>query len=248
MGVAFDFTTRTNTKFSLINLTFYPFFLYSKSVMYKSSIFHLSKNLIITSTSFAILLSSCVTPCSQRVYKQGDLFSCVESGNVDKARLLYAQGESIYDECRGSLYHALSRNYDKDTFLFVKNLPINMEYEDSSGNTAIFVASGNVLRHLLEEGSNVNHTNKSGETAFLYQMNCALWSENELMLQERLNNLDMLIGYGYRLNENNRGHNTLEELDAIIFSSKLHLLGHNPDKFYENKKAIRSFLVSRIIP
>lgn len=67
--------------------------------------------------AFSVFSSFCSCSswtCGRRVANaDDDLFLCVKKGDTARVRELLAQGQSPYDRCDGSLYHALGTTTDK---------------------------------------------------------------------------------------------------------------------------------------
>lgn len=158
------------------------------------------------------------------------------------ARLRYNQGESPYDRCSGSLYHALRGVKDKETIRFVEELNLDIEYEDSYGDTAIFETSGEVLQHLLQKGANVHHRNHEGETALFSQAALAVWSINDDDLKQRMENIKLLIESGSDINAKVKGKTILDDIIERNPSKKSLLLGHDVALNLSNRSKLYTFL------
>lgn len=184
--------------------------------------------------------------CGRRVAHAGDdLFFCVKKGDTARVRELMAQGQSPYDRCDGSLYHALGTTTDKHMSDYVLSLPLDIEYETAYGTTAIYVVSGDVLEQLLKKGANPNHLDDDGRTAFDSHVAAAVMAANEEELQKQFNDLDLLIRYGYDINSaRNR-----ESLEDTLFNDgdvrKKLLCGVDMSRFYSNKARLIHFLRGR---
>lgn len=195
--------------------------------------------LIIILLSF---LSSCLNPCSQKIIDKHDIFHSVHDGDIARAQALYEQGVPIYDRCIGSLYHALRGVENVDIIKFVENLSVDIEYEDSYGNTAIYVISGKVLWHLLQKGSNVHHINNKGETPLFHQAISAIWSKDEMDLRKRLGNIRTLAKFGSDVNVKVDGETILDVIVNESIPSKMILLGHDTSLFLYNRSKIYDFM------
>ena len=184
--------------------------------------------------------------CGRRVAHAGDdLFLCVKKGDTARVRELMAQGQSPYDRCDGSLYHALGTTTDKHMSDYVLSLPLDIEYETAYGTTAIFVVSGDVLEQLLKKGANPNHLDDNGRTAFDSHVAAAVMAANEEELQKQFNDLDLLIRYGYDINS----ARNQESLEDTLFNDgdvrKKLLCGVDMSRFYSNKARLINFLRGR---
>ena len=192
------------------------------------------KHSIVAASTMLVVLTACVNPCEQRVYTPDSLFAYIETGKTEKAKARYEQGESVYDECLGSLYHAAARTENQGTINFVKSLPIDLEYENSSGYTAVFVASGELLQYLIEKGADIHHVAKDGKTAVQLKLDYALWSQNESDFNRHMNDLECLIKAGCDLNKQMEGQTVLDTLVERSISPKQVMLGHNVSRYHAN--------------
>lgn len=206
----------------------------------KTKIAHNSQYIFIIVLSS--ILSSCLNPCEQRIIDKHDIFNSIHNGDIDRAQVLYEQGAPLYDKCAGSLYHALNNVENIDAIKFVEKLPIDIEYEDSHGNTAIYVTSGKVLRRLLQKGANVHHVNRKGETALFYQAACAIWSKNEIELRKRLGNIRTLVKHGSNVNAKVDGKTILDVIANESIPPKIILLGHDISLVLHNRSKIYDFM------
>jgi len=140
------------------------------------------------------------------------------------------------------LYHALRGVKDKETIRFVEGLNLDIEYEDSYGETAIFETSGEVLQHLLQKGANVHHRNHEGETALSYQAAVAVWSKDDDALKERMENIKLLLESGSDINAKVKGKTILDEIIGRKPPKKSILLGRDLALNLSNRSKLYIFL------
>ncbi len=192
--------------------------------------------------ALVVIMPSCLDPCGRRIIDEQGIYSCIQHGDAMHARLRYNQGEPPYDRCNGSLYHALRGVKDKETIRFVEELQLDIEYEDSYGNTAIFETSGEVLQRLLQKGANVHHRNNEGETALFCQATYAICSRSSDELEQRMENIKILIGGGSEINAKVNGKTILDDIIEGKLSKKSILLGCDVALKLSNRSKIYTFL------
>lgn len=192
----------------------------------------------------AITLSSCILI---EIYpndnETSDIFGSVYDNDIQRARLLYQQGQSPYTQSKGSLLHALHTKSTPEIIQFVFDLSLDLEYENSDGATAIFYSSGSTLKRMLQEGADVHHHDKSGRTAIYFITDCAIWSSSKYELEQRMNDIDTLLQYGADINETVGNVSILDNLLTYQFNTTSHLtLLHPFDLTLSNREVLYKFL------
>lgn len=194
----------------------------------------------------SFLLLSCSRPdCSRFVIATDSLYRYVEDNNLSQAMHLYKQGHSPYEPCTGSLLHALRRTSDSRIVQFVLDLNLDPEYENPSGNTAIYYLSGYALHEILKRGADTRHRNRRNETPLYYQVEIAIWSESQSELKQKMDDIDVLCSYGADINSKVNGKTLLDNVLNAQTSYSPTIAWEPVERRLANRAELYPFLRSR---
>lgn len=221
---------------------------------------HLFKLFSYIAAIICMVCSSC-DPCRNPDPNHKKLRSAVYNNNVALAKDLIQRGVSPYDRCYGSLWHVIANNratlfsneratpISKEMIDYVDSLGLDVNYENSSGATALFSyhCTKEILERMLQRGADINHRQKNGHTA-LTSLYRHLFSDYNGLKEEEwatyCRRLDLLISHGADMNILVNGKTMLDYLQEPLdpyFSRKLAL---DSERYRASRQRIMEYLYS----